>query len=956
MTLLTPELLLLALPLAWLLWRTCRVPSWRLALRGLVVLALLAALGGLHGGGAVEGRDLVLVVDRSRSMPAGARRTAAELADLLRQDARPGDRLAVLSFGGDTVIDQALGDLDAFPGFVQEVDPDASHLADALDAALALIPENRPGSILVLSDGEFHGRTPDDVARRAALRGVRVDVRALGESDGTDVAVEALHLPESVGPGERFQFSATVRSDRATSARWRLLRGETVVASGERDLHRGANQLLFRDVAGAAGVATYRLIVEAEGDTVPENDRGLGVTRVDGRRPLLLVNEPGQAGRLAAALRGAGLEVHVAAPGDLPAEGAGLWLESYAGVVLENVAAGRLEGSLLALANQVRDLGLGLLITGGHASYGVGGYYRSALEPVLPVTMELRIEHRKMALAMAVVLDRSGSMSAGVGSGRTKMDLANAGTIEAIKVLGPIDEIAVIAVDSAAHEVVGLRPVDDVGAITSRVSGIVSQGGGIYTYNGLREAADQLEAARAMSRHIILFADAADAEQPGQYKDLLDVLTNDRNTTVSVVALGQETDADGEFLRDVARRGGGEIYFTTSPEELPRLFAQDTLLAARSAFVEQATGSRATGALAALSPTAGAGPWATLPGYNLTYLHPEATAGVVTTDEYAAPLVAIRQAGLGRSAAYTGQVDGQYGVPDGAWSQVADQLVTLARWIVAQEPPARLFPSVRRDGREALVTVEVDREVAGDGADEALTVHLVAPDGSSRELDLPRVAGDRYEARLPLGGEGVYRLAGSTDRGEVLTLPPLAVPYSPEFAARVDPDEGLATLGRLARLGRGRLNPPLHEVLAGDRGGRGLRSWVRPAALAALLLLLGEILWRRWYEGDAEARRRARVAARAATQASERDGPASEGRSGQAAGDGRVGSTPLPTKQAARTRRGGAAGKTTGAAPTPSTGDGSTTSAPSSPPAGQEPPAAPGLDDLLRSTKQKRRR
>ena len=42
-------------------------------------------------------------------------------------------------------------------------------------------------------------------------------------------------------------------------------------------------------------------------------------------------------------------------------------------------------------------------MTGGRSSYGPGGYYKSPLEPILPVSMELRNEHRKLSLAMVVV-------------------------------------------------------------------------------------------------------------------------------------------------------------------------------------------------------------------------------------------------------------------------------------------------------------------------------------------------------------------------------------------------------------------------------------------------------------------------------------------------------------------------------------------------------------------------
>ena len=64
--------------------------------------------------------------------------------------------------------------------------------------------------------------------------------------------------------------------------------------------------------------------------------------------------------------------------------------------------------------------------------------------------MELRQENRKMSLAMEVVMDRSGSMSAPIAGGKTKMDMADLGAAQVIELLSPMDEFGAIAVDTEA--------------------------------------------------------------------------------------------------------------------------------------------------------------------------------------------------------------------------------------------------------------------------------------------------------------------------------------------------------------------------------------------------------------------------------------------------------------------------------------------------------------------------
>ena len=89
------------------------------------------------------------------------------------------------------------------------------------------------------------------------------------------------------------------------------------------------------------------------------------------------------------------------------------------------------------LATWVTHSGGGLMITVAGTPYGPGGYYKSPLEPIMPVSMELRREHRKLSLAIVVALDRSGSMAMpGRRRGRAKIELADLATAEVIEMLG----------------------------------------------------------------------------------------------------------------------------------------------------------------------------------------------------------------------------------------------------------------------------------------------------------------------------------------------------------------------------------------------------------------------------------------------------------------------------------------------------------------------------------------
>jgi Mg-chelatase subunit ChlD len=793
----------------------------------------LAPLGG-------RGVDVVVVVDRSRSMPAESTERSLEIIKLLEGLRSSGDRVGVVTFGREPRIERLPEALNETSAFVQDLDRDGSDLGGAIRLAASLIPPQRPGRLIVISDGEATGSSVAAGAQEAAARGLPIDFRAASRGDLADVAVESLNHPASVDEREPFQFSAWVRTDRSIDSEAVLFRNGVEIARGTRTFPPGATQLTFRDVIDRPGVARYRLELGGVRDRVPENNTGEGAVRIGTPASILLVNATGGADNLSRALASGKLRVTTVSPSQVPRDLASL--QAFRAVILENVPASALgPQALAALARSSSDLGGGLLLTGGKGSFGVGGYFKSTLEPYLPVSMEIKNEHRKLSLAMAVALDRSGSMAAPAAGGRTKMDLANLGTCAAIDTLGPFDEVAVVAVDSAPHVISPLVSADNKDAICTEVRSIGSGGGGIFVYTALVTAAGLVQQSEKGTRHIVLFADAADAEEPGDYVRLLERI-GPLGITVSVIGLGTESDSDADFLKDVARRGGGRVMFTTDPEELPRLFAQEAITVARSSFVAEPTPAIALPDMVLLGELP-ASSFPTVDGYNLTYLRPGATMGVMTADEYRAPVLAFWHRGLGRIASLTAEVDGEYSPRLNAWPGFASFVVGVGRWLLGGAPPAGIQASLDRRGGEGIVRVELDPDRARDAVNDtrAASATIVPPgDGPGSEpqrLNLAWVGEDVLEARFPLVRAGIYAGAVRLPSGSVLPLAPLSLPYSPEFEPRPDAAEGRRTLSEMARASGGVERTAWDDVFNSARlRDRQIRDLVIP--LAGLLLLI----------------------------------------------------------------------------------------------------------------------
>jgi hypothetical protein len=414
--------------------------------------------------------------------------------------------------------------------------------------------------------------------------------------------------------------------------------------------------------------------------------------------------------------------------------------------------------------------------------------------------------------------------------------------------------VGVIAIDSSPHVISPLTAASGKDAICAQVRQIRSMGGGIFTYTALVSAAKMVQESDKGTRHIVLFADAADAEEPGEYQRLLATLTP-LGITVSVIGLGSEADSDAAFLKDIAIRGQGRAYFAATADDLPRLFAQEAITVARSSFVTEPTAAHTLADMVLLGDLP-ASPFPTVDGYNLTYLRPGATMGVVTTDEYRAPILAFWHRGLGRIASLTAEVDGQYSRHLNAWNGFQGLAVGLSRWLLGGAPPAAMQASIDRRGSEATVRVELDPDRVRNGADEVrgATATVVPPDarlgGAAQRLPLAWVDDNTLEARFPIWNAGLYLGAVQLGNGKVLPLAPLSLPYSPEFEPRTDPEEGMKTLREMARLTGGVERTAWDDVFSANRSRhRQVRDLVMPLTLALLILHVIEIAARRllWF-------------------------------------------------------------------------------------------------------------
>ncbi len=818
-------------------WRRRMISILRLGSVGAVALALIGPTCE-HTPDAIH---LLHVVDVSESVGADAVTGAADQVAHLNSQLRSGDSAGILRFAMKPEVVATPADIKPF-----ESSDSGTFIEDAISAAAALLPGHGHRKIVLHTDGNA---TRGDSALASSMahdEGIEVHVVPISRAFTPEVILQTVDAPASATTGEVFNVNVSIASNVATTARiqWfqnRFLAGEKVV-----ELKPGAQDFQLEALQAMNAIEQMEIVVISDGDSLAENNRAQFSVSTTGPPKVLIISDSTEDRVLAQTLEQAAIEVDVRPPQGLPVTVADL--ENFDLLVFQNVAASYISGSQSEMIRRwVRESGGGFLMLGGESSFGAGGYAASGIEEMLPLRSEHEDARDIPSVALLVILDRSGSMNAPLPSGETKMALANQGAALAFQVLGRDDYFGLFAVDTVVHPVVPLTRSPPVSNTVDRILSVNSAGGGIYVYTSLAEGFRALRQVPAALKHIILFSDAADAEEQfaGQTTgsesgasavDLVSAMLTESITT-SVVALGEETDPHTNFLRSLAQRGGGRFYLTNDALNLPRIFTTETMQVAKSSITEEPLLVTAT----SVHPMLDGIDWSSAPfllGYNLTRIQPGADLHLLS--ENGDPLLATWRYGIGSVAGFTSDASARWASEWLRWPGFGKFWPQVVRSIMRQPDDSGLNLVVERN--DGMLSVELSATDAG-GAFVNQLDPVIALTTQGGEAALRQTAPGIYtgsiEADPQLSIAGVLQVAGR-EGTKVFALPP----QRDEELLRLEPD--LIELQQIADAGGGSVNPGLDQLLNRDGVGGSKRHELAPwLLLLAASFYLSEVFLRR---------------------------------------------------------------------------------------------------------------
>ena len=748
-------ILLLILPGIYLLGRgrLSLMARWRgrtiMAIRMASMAAIILALAGPSMPLKDATMSVAFLLDSSESVSPLSRARQVEWVRQAMGQMRTADQSAVVSFAGNPQVAKPLGpDKEYRPPARMDLEP-GTNLSAALRLASGLLPASGLRKVVLLSDGwDTAGQVGETI--RSLPAGTKLDVVPLSAMEGqAEVLVESLELPSRIREGDSFDVSTVIGSSHEGPARVSILVDGQSTGGWDLELGMGANLVTMSQKALPLGFHSVEVRLAASGDTVQENNWAAGFVVVKPKGRVLLVRgSPDAGGYLRQQLEGSGLQLDQVTADQLPIQMPTL-LE-YDAVVLENVPGTSLSlDQMKTLQSYVRDQGRGLLVVGGKSSFGLGDYASGPLEEVLPVSSEPPLSRERGDLALILVIDKSGSMDEG-SEGASKIGMAREAAIRATDVLKPDDQIGVVAFDTEPNWIVPLQKVgNSAAAIRDRISSLQASGG-TDIYAALQSAYNAMRSVRATHKHITLVSDGQSWR--GSYEALLQRM-KPLQITLSTIAIG--SDADTEWLSNLAQLGDGRYYFTERVSDIPKILYREVSVATRVAEVEGDVSPQ----FVSPSPILRGMNRESMPelnGYVAT--KPKDSATVVLKSERGDPLLSQWQYGLGRVAAWTSDSEGVWAsswMAQPEFSRVWDQSV---RWAMAPPIDRSLQLTAQLDGRLATITADsVDPE--GRFLDLVDTrAEVFSPDGSQESVRLQQVAPGRYQATLLADAPGLYKV------------------------------------------------------------------------------------------------------------------------------------------------------------------------------------------------------
>jgi len=181
-----------------------------------------------------------------------------------------------------------------------------------------------------------------------------------------------------------------------------------------------------------------------------------------------------------------------------------------------------------------------------------------------------RQRHRRTPLNLAVVLDKSGSMTG------AKLEKTKQAAMQLVNRLAPNDVFSLVIFSDEARVLVPAQKVEDKEALKEKIESIEA-GGSTALYAGVKTGARQIQEYFSSKRinRVILLSDGLANVGPSSTRDLRRLGHELAESGVSVTTIGVGDDYNEDLMAGLAEASDANYYYVQDTEKLPEIFAKE---------------------------------------------------------------------------------------------------------------------------------------------------------------------------------------------------------------------------------------------------------------------------------------------------------------------------------------------------------------------------------------------
>lgn len=741
-------------------------------IRSIIIILLSLALGGFKIYWNVDKVSTIFLLDSSDSNYSNRLDIETFVGKAIEGKGNK-DLIGIISFGENTQIESFISKDPSFKKIEGNILGSYTNLEGAINSAVSLFPNDSKKRLVILSDGEENKGLGQRTLDTLKEQGIEVKVSKSEKNLGKEVSVEGLSLPEKLNMGQEFNLVININSTTTNKSKLHLYNGREKIGEESVDLQSGENRFVFKDKATSGGFKAYKVVLDPEEDSEKRNNEAVAFVNVsDTPKVLVIEDKEGESVGVSEVLKKSQMEYKVIKSHLAPRAIEDMMV--YKSIITCNVSAENLNnGFMTNIESYVRDFGGGYIALGGDNSFALGGYFDTPLEKILPVNMEMKGKKEIPKMSLMLVIDKSGSMTAG-SDGINKMEMAKEAAIRSLKSLRKgKDEIGVLTFDGSYKWVVERKVVDNPEDIEADI-GSIRADGGTSILPALNAGYESLKESDAKIKHIILLTDGQ-AENSG-YESVLKAI-NDNEITASTVAVG--LDSDRNLLESIAKECHGRFYEVTDSSSIPAIFAKETMMATKKYLNNRE-----------FTPIISSN-HSILKGFNegfpnlLGYIgasEKDKARRILKSDEDD-PILTAWQYGLGKTVAWNSDLSGKWSKNYTTWQDNLKLWQNIIGYTISNYNEDDSIISFSNDGDKLNINFEDKNN--NEELDTMATI--VRPDGEKLETKLYSISPGKYSGEIDLKDSGVYMVnVKSTKNGEIITVQnsAYAMQYSPEYNIR----------------------------------------------------------------------------------------------------------------------------------------------------------------------------